>query len=82
MMLAMPLQAQSPYFCDREGTVLHYERRHADSGKLKWTHEMTIASVTETPDGCLAVSYESEFRRPGRREDVRRPRRAFRGHRP
>lgn len=64
MMFFLPLQAVSPYFCDREGTVLHYERRHADSGKLKWTHEMTIDEVSDSGAG-RAISYESEFRRPG-----------------
>lgn len=64
-MLAAPLQSAAPYFCDREGAVLRYERSYVDSGKLKWKHEMTICEVLPDGDGGLEVSYSSEFRRPG-----------------
>ena len=55
---------QEPFFCDRQGSVLEYERRYVDSGKLRWKHTMTITSITKHRDG-REVEYNSLFRKPG-----------------
>lgn len=56
------LHAQDPLFCVEEGTVLRYERRFADSGKLKWSQELSIRSVVAGEDGSRTVAYSTEFR--------------------
>ena len=56
------LHAQDPLFCAEEGTVLRYERRFADSGKLKWSQELSIRSVVAGEDGSRTVAYSTEFR--------------------
>lgn len=40
--LVAPFFARGAYYCTREGAVLTYERREADSGKLKWKHELSV----------------------------------------
>ena len=56
-----PESATEAYFCTREGAVLSYGRRHADSGKLKWRHELTILKSAVGPDGVVAVECSSLF---------------------
>ncbi len=53
--------AKEPFFCERPGAVMRYERRFADNNKLKWTQEVSILDVSET-EGGKRVSYKSEFR--------------------
>lgn len=67
MLLSLPCVAATPYFCDRQGSVLRYERRIVSSGKLKWLHEMTIERVSGRPDGSMDIEYSSDFRKPGGR---------------
>lgn len=61
--LFLPLcaAASGPLFCCREGSVLRYERHYADSGKLKWTHELSVLDVVGNGEG-MSVLYQSEFR--------------------
>ena len=56
-----PESATEAYVCTREGAVLSYGRRHADSGKLKWRHELTILKSAVGPDGVVAVECSSLF---------------------
>lgn len=53
--------AEEPYFCNRQGAKLHYERKEVKDGSLVWRHVMTIDTVS--PDG--AVRYNSRFTKPG-----------------
>lgn len=53
--------AKEPFFCERPGAVMRYERRFADNNKLKWTQEVSILDVSEA-EGGKRVSYKSEFR--------------------
>ena len=53
--------AKEPFFCERPGAVMRYERRFADNNKLKWTQEISILDVSEA-EGGKRVSYKSEFR--------------------
>lgn len=53
--------AEEPFFCERPGAVMRYERRFADNNKLKWTQEISILDVSEA-EGGKRVSYKSEFR--------------------
>lgn len=65
-MLVLTLQpvAAQGFFCTTQGVKLHYVRRYAVNGKVKWRHVMTIGRVDENPDGSLTVSYSSDFSRP------------------
>lgn len=60
-LLPLDKDAKEPFFCERPGAVMRYERRFADNNKLKWTQEMSILDVSETEQG-KRVSYKSEFR--------------------
>ena len=60
-LLTLDKDAKEPFFCERPGAVMRYERRFADNNKLKWTQEMSILDVSETEQG-KRVSYKSEFR--------------------
>lgn len=53
--------AREAYFCTREGAVLSYERRYAESGKLKWNHTLSVLSSVVTADGSLKVECSSLF---------------------
>lgn len=61
VLLPLDKDAKEPFFCERPGTVMRYERRFADNDKLKWTQEVSILDVSETERGKL-VNYKSEFR--------------------
>ena len=56
------------YFCTKEGNVLHYVRRIAGTGSVKWHHTMTINKVTAGPDGGLRISYNSDFKKGNGRQ--------------
>lgn len=60
-LLPLDKDTKEPFFCERPGAVMRYERRFADNNKLKWTQEMSILDVSETEQG-KRVSYKSEFR--------------------
>ena len=49
------------YFCTEEKTVLEYERRYVDSGRLKWHHELSILKSSASPDGTLMLGCSSLF---------------------
>lgn len=66
--LVAPFFARGAYYCTREGAVLTYERREADSGKLKWKHELSVLRSAAGPDGTLRVECSSLF--TGRRGKV------------
>lgn len=61
VLLPLDKDAKEPFFCERPGAVMRYERRFADNNKLKWTQEVSILDVSET-EGGKRVSYKSEFR--------------------
>ncbi len=63
---ALPLCAEGALFCTEEGTVLRYERRYADTGKLKWTHTLSILEVRQAEDG-VQVECSSLFSDSGGR---------------
>lgn len=60
-LLPLDKDAKEPFFCERPGAVMRYERRFADNNKLKWTQEVSILDVSEA-EGGKRVSYKSEFR--------------------
>lgn len=60
-LLPLDKDAKEPFFCERPGAVMRYERRFADNNKLKWTQEVSILDVSEAEKG-KRVSYKSEFR--------------------
>lgn len=64
LLLPGMLRAGSPFFCDRAGTVLDYERNYADDGRLKWHHCMTIGEVSGPEGGLRSVDYVSCFTKP------------------
>ena len=59
--LSLFSMAGEPYFCNKQGSRLHYERKDTRDGTLVWRHVMTISSVGH--DGT--VNYSSFFTRPG-----------------
>lgn len=58
--------AQRPWFCDVQGTQLHYVRTYAGNGTLRWTQDVTILEVRQDARG-IDISYQSEFRNAGGR---------------
>ena len=54
------VRAEEPYFCNRQGAQLQYERTTVDDGSLVWRHVMTIDRVGA--DG--AIDYNSLFTKP------------------
>lgn len=65
LLTAFPWQstdsALEAYFCTREGAVLSYERRYAESGRLKWNHTLSIQSSFREADGSLTLECSSLF---------------------
>lgn len=57
----LPLCAEGALFCTGEGTVLRYERRYVDNGKLKWTHTLGILEAHATEDGGVRLKCSSLF---------------------
>jgi len=55
--------ASSPadaYFCTRQGTVLNYERRSAENGRLWWKHSESIDAV-RSKSGILEIDITSSI---------------------
>ena len=61
LFLCLSARAGEPYFCNVQGTELHYVRKNVTDGTLVWRHVMTIDSVAS--DGT--VCYNSLFTKPG-----------------
>ena len=60
---ALACLAQEPYYITKAGTVLHYERYKASSGKRIQTTRIEVDSIVNTPDGqrvCYSLLLEKE----------------------
>lgn len=55
------LTAAEPYVCTRPGTTLHYVRRYAENGRVKWVHDLKVSRVERSADGSLRVFTSSTF---------------------
>ena len=58
--------AGGPYFCDKAGLSLYYERYEAESGKLLRTTQLDFVSVRQE-DGGQTVEYEMLLSKPNGR---------------
>lgn len=56
--VATNLEGERPFFCDKEGAILKYERRDPD-GDIKWYHTMEILSIKDSVNGLKEVEYTS-----------------------
>ena len=59
----LSVAAQDAFFCDDAGKLLVYERHYVKDGRLKWRHEMSIRSVSQSDEGEF-VRYSSSFFKP------------------
>lgn len=64
---AFPARAAEPYYCTSQGTVLKYERKDVDSGKLVWKHTLKVLSAQKKEDS-REVRCSSEFTRENGKE--------------
>lgn len=60
--------AQDPYFCNKPGCKLYYERHDADNTRLTQTTNMEIDSLTVLGNGQTLVDYGVTLRKNGKRE--------------
>lgn len=60
LLFSVPAFSSEPYFCDKPGTRLEYERHYVDSGKLKWRHLMEIGQSTYSQTANV-LEYSSTF---------------------
>lgn len=63
-LLSLPIvvvgQTSIPYFCNREGAVLEYER-WSPKGEIKWYHQMKIEKISLLSEGGEEVKYSSRI---------------------
>lgn len=59
------MDAQDAYFCTTEGRELTYVRKYVSDGRVKWTHTLTVGTVSGTSGGGRHIEYTSEFRKAG-----------------
>src|SRR5574344_1473806 len=62
LVLSSPSVTAEPFFCDRGGSVLKYERRYVGTGEIEWRHTMKIVSVSGS-SGTRRAMFTSEFRK-------------------
>lgn len=68
MLVSPTMTLAQGYICSDQGTQLHYIRRYAGNGKVKWRHTMTIDRVTMLPDGARRIEYDSDFKKANGRQ--------------
>lgn len=56
--LAVPAGPADAFFCTEQGAVLHYERRSAEDGELRWRHSESIERVRSV-DGVQLIDVTS-----------------------
>ena len=63
-MIPLSVTAGTPYFPDKAGSILHYQRSDSGNGKTVWVHEMQVLEDKTTKDGREMIC-RSHFSKPG-----------------
>ena len=63
-MIPLSVTAGTPYFPDKAGSILRYQRSDSGNGKTVWVHEMQVLEDKTTKDGREMIC-RSHFSKPG-----------------
>lgn len=63
-MIPLSVTAGTPYFPEKAGSILRYQRSDSGNGKTVWEHEMQVLEEKNTKDGREMIC-RSHFSKPG-----------------